>query len=69
VGPGFDEGEVGERFFGKELLVTETEKPLVDPIGFETEVSSMEFLVEARVTHAGIDENAFPGEDGEEVCI
>jgi hypothetical protein len=25
--------------------------------------------VEARVTHAGVDEDAFPGEDGEEIGV
>jgi len=69
MGAAFDEGEFGEGFFGQELLVSETDEPFADLFGGKTEVGGRQLLVKARVTHAGIDENAFPGEDGEEVCI
>ena len=69
MGPGFDEGECGERFLGQELFVTETEEALVDLIRFKTEVGGIQFLVETRVSHTGVDENAFASEDAEEVCL
>jgi hypothetical protein len=69
MGAAFDEGEFGERFLGQELLVAEADEPFADLFGRKAEVGGGELLVEARVTHAGIDEDAFPGEDGEEVLL
>jgi hypothetical protein len=33
MGADFDEGEVGESFFGEKLFVAETDEPLADLIG------------------------------------
>jgi hypothetical protein len=69
MGAAFDEGEFGERFLGQEFLVAEADEPFADLFGRKAEIGGSELLVEARVTHAGIDEDAFPGEDGEEVLL
>ena len=69
MGAAFDEGEVSKRFFGQELLVAETDEPFADLPGGEAEVGGTELLVEARVTHAGVDENTLAGEDGEDVGV
>src|SRR5690606_7291972 len=56
-----DEGEFGEGLLWQELLVAETDKPFADLVGSKAEVGGSEFFVEAGVTHAGADEDAFPG--------
>ena len=67
MGSGFDKSQIGEGFFGKELLVAETHEPVTDLVGVQTEIAGVQFLVETRVAHARIHEDAFAGEDIEDV--
>ena len=67
MGAALDESEIGEGFLGEKPLVAETHETLADLVRIETEVGGAELLVEARVTHAGVDEDTLAGEDGQEV--
>jgi hypothetical protein len=69
MGAALDEGELGEGLLGEKALVAEAHEPLADLVRFESEIGGTELLVEAGVTHAGVDEDTFAGEDGEEVGV
>ena len=65
----FAQGEGRERFLGQQPLVAEAHEPVADLFGIEAEVSRIEFLVKARVTHADVDEHALAGEHIEDIGI
>ncbi|MCB1066104.1 MAG: hypothetical protein KDN20_24695, partial [Verrucomicrobiae bacterium] len=67
MGSTLDQGEFGEGFLREESLVAEAHESFADLFGFESEIGGAELLVEARVSHAGVDEDTLAREHRKEV--